>query len=44
MGGLDSAEVCDLVGLFLLSELENLKLNGRVQEFELRSQKYLQEF
>ena len=29
MGGLDSAEVCDLVGLFLLSELENLKLNAQ---------------
>ena len=28
MGGYDSAEVCDLVGLFLLSEIKKLKLNA----------------
>ena len=27
-GGFDSAEVCDLVGLFLLSELSKQKLNA----------------
>ena len=28
MGSYDGADVCDIVGLFLLSELEQLKLNG----------------
>ena len=28
MGGFDSAEICDIVGLFLLNELEKLKLNA----------------
>ena len=30
MGGFDSAEICDLVGLFLLSELEKLNLNAKL--------------
>ena len=29
MGGFDSAEICDLVGLFLLSELGKLNLNAK---------------
>ena len=32
-GGLDSAEVCDLVGLFLLSELRKQKLNANLGIF-----------
>ena len=28
MGSFDSAEICDLCGLFILAELENLKLNA----------------
>ena len=32
-GGLDSAEVCDLVGLFLLSELREQKLNANLGIF-----------
>ena len=30
MGGFDSAEICDLVGLFLLSKLEKLNLNVKL--------------
>ena len=30
MGAYDGAEVCDIVGLFLLSELEKLKLNAAI--------------
>ena len=32
-GGFDSAEICDLVGLFLLSEIEKLKLNANLGIF-----------
>ena len=30
MGSYDGAEICDIVGLFLLSELEKLKLNANI--------------
>ena len=30
MGAYDGAELCDIVGLFLLSELQNLKLNATI--------------
>jgi hypothetical protein len=32
-GGFYSAEICDLVGLFLLSEIEKLKLNANLGKF-----------
>ena len=32
-GGFDSAEVCDIVGLFLLSEIRKLKLNANLGKF-----------
>ena len=32
-GGFDSAEICDLVGLFLLSEIEKLKVNPNLGKF-----------
>ena len=32
-GGFDSAEICDLVGLFLLSEIEKLELNANLGKF-----------
>ena len=32
-GGFDSAEVCDIVGLFLLSEIEKLNLKAEVGKF-----------